>query len=335
VIKGPVSVLFLFAISQSASLTVAVPSAFAQDTNRTGTTTQDRLRWELITDGTTPVGSGPDSTTESPIPNVTGTNATFLFRLDAQPLLNYASSTTAQANAKKSLHLNFESGIISVGRAVTARAETELSAAAQAIRNQGGTVTDTTESAPTLSRQRAFTVGSEFSANRLIDADGGGAFAEIGVIGKTHFDAFLQDQQFFEKDGITYVKLAQPSGNQAGFFRGEFGVRFRISQFDEETRIRDSELKGKNISDLLLFEFLVQRSGALKGLVVDSTSHTANRWVMRFLATPYLNPKNGDSVKRTKFLLGVEVNDDLGSHSQDVQIFYGVNVDLRSLLSRQ
>jgi hypothetical protein len=228
------------------------------------------------------------------------------------------------------MHLKIETGIIFAARTVVAKAEPALSSVGEALANQGAAVTGTTTASPTLSRQRAFTVGGEYSANLLFDADSVGAFTEMGVVGKGHFDTFLGNERFFEEDGLTYVRVPTRIGAEAGYFRGEAGFRVRVSQFEEQDV--DAALgiaKGRNAADLLLIEGLYQRSGALKGLVRDGSGE--NRWLMRFMATPYINPKNPDSVKRTKFVLGIEVNDDFGDGMKDIRLFYGANMNLTAL----
>jgi hypothetical protein len=290
---------------------------------------QDRLRWEMITDGTSTLGSGGDSSLEAPIPNLTGSDATFLFHLDLQPLLNYRTSTNAPLRARKSMHLRFQTGIVYAGRTITARAEPALSPAGEALANQGATITGATTAAPTLTRQRAFTIGSDYSASLLFDADGEGAFAELGVIGRTHFDAFLENERFFEEDGLTYVRVANTEAG-GGFFRGEAGVRFRISQFEERDVDGAADVaRGRNAADLLVVEGVYQRSGALQGLSPDSE----HRWVMRFVATPYVNPFNPAQMRGTTFLLGIEVNDGFGDGAKDIRVMYGAKMDLRSIFN--
>ncbi len=299
---------------------------------------QEHLRWELVTNGTSNLGSGGSSSSEATVPKLTGSDATFLFRLDAQPLLNYGTppaplgTTRANGDARLSMHLVFETGITSVARAVTARAETAVSPVVEALKNQGATVTGTTTPGATLTRQRAFTTGFEFSANRLFMADKAGAFMELGAVAKGHFDAFLDDERFFEKDGLTYVKVTSPLGSEGGYYRGEFGFRFRLSQPEEKvTTIPVSDGmtdKGSNVEDLLLFEFLYQRSDAVRGLVLNAA--TENRLVLRFLATPEL--PDSMTTKHVKVLMGLEVNTDREHKGgKDIRMFYGVNVDLKSL----
>ena len=290
-----------------------------------------RLRWELLTSGTSDLGSGEGSSTAAPIPKLTGPDATFLFRLDAQPLLNYGSSSQ-MTNARLGMHLLFQTGVISVGRAVTAKADTAASPAVDVLENQGAVVTDTTAEGATLSRQQAFTAGAEFSANRLVNADGAGVFMELGGVAKGYFDAFLDDARFFEKDGITYVKVSSPLGSETGYFRYELGFRFRLSQNEESENLMDvgGMMKGGNTEDLLLFEFLYQRNNAVEGLLPETGVDTANRWVMRFKATPQMPGTMGK--KNTKFLLGLEVSNDLRNRGvKDVRIFYGANMDMKAL----
>ena len=243
-------------IIAAGSLLLAASHSAAQDVADAAVSPslQDRLRWEMITDGTSTLGSGGDSSPEAPIPNLTGSDATFLFHLDLQPLLNYKRSADAPLRARKSMHLVFQTGLVYAGRTVTAKAEPALSPAGEALANQGATVTGTTTPAATLTRQRAFTIGSDYSANLLFDADGQGAFVEVGVIGRTHFDAFVENERFFEEDGVTYVRVGNPAAG-GGFFRGEAGVRFRISQFEEQDVDGAAGVaRGRNVANLLVVE---------------------------------------------------------------------------------
>jgi hypothetical protein len=290
-----------------------------------------RLRWELVTNGASSVGGGTSA--ESTIPTLTGSSATLLFRLDIQPLLNYGS-TSGQENAKLSRRVVFETGIVSVSRAVTAKPDiSSRSPAVEVLERQGAAVTEASAAkpGPALATQRAFTASLELGANRLYRADANGGFMEFGAVARGHFDAFLDDQRFFEKDGITYVTLSSPSGTEDGYFRWELGFRFRVSQPEENdfTMKVGEMMKGGNAGDLLLFEALFQRSDAMEGLLPNSAVNTANRWVMRFRATPVVRPMG---MERTKLLLGLEVNNDIKNRGRkNVTVFYGANVDLKGL----
>jgi hypothetical protein len=103
----------------------------------------------------------------------------------------------------------------------------------------------------------------------------------------------------------------------------------RQRAFTARQLLIDSKTKGGNVSDLLLVETLYQRSDALEGLSVAGNSE--NRWVFRFVATPYLNYVHPEALKNTKLLLGIEVNDDFAGGKKDIRMFYGVNVDLKAL----
>jgi hypothetical protein len=291
-------------------------------------TVQDHLQWKLVTDGTSRLGGGGEPSPGAPAPNLTGADATFLFRLDFQPLLNYGNG--ASKLAKKRLRVQFETGVLSLGRTAVTKADPALSAAGDALAAQGATITGSTTPAPSLTRQRAFTVGAEFSAGRTFDADAKGALAELGVVAKGHFDSFLEDARFFEEDGLTYVKVAGAGGVESTFARGEIGARFRLSQLDGDQPTVVGGDKGRNSEDLLVIEWLYQHSGALKGLVPGENSE--HRSVFRFVATPRIMPKAGENLKAIKLVLGVEIADDFGKGVKDVRIFYGTNVDLRSLI---
>lgn len=291
-----------------------------------------RLRWELVTQGASGLGGGNGTTATASTPKLTGSDASFLFRLDLQSLLNYG--TAGKVPAKLNRHLTIETGITSVGRAVTAKPDLATSSTVEALANQGATVTGTPKAAPTLTRQRAFTLGAEFNANRLARANQGGAFVELGGLVRGHFDAFLNDQRFFEKNGITYVTIGGPSAVESGFFRGEAGFRARVTQAEEEEegnlKMVGGAMKGGNVDDLLLFEIFYQRAGAVTGVVTDPAVNTANRWTMRFVATPEL-PLSMD-MGHTKILLGLEVSNDLRNRGKkDIRIFYGANVNLSEL----
>jgi len=285
--------------------------------------TPERLRWELVTNGSSNLGGSEGGSGESPVPSLTGTDANFMFQLDAQPLLNYGARS-----AKLSHHLVFRTGITTVGRTVTAKTDVATSAVVETLVSQGATVTPTTTSGVSLTRQRAFTAGFEYSANRLAQAQQNGAFMEFGVVAKGHFDAFLDDQRFFEKSGLTYVKVNAPAGSDAGYYRVEAGFRFRLSQKEEVAMPVAGVMKGGNVDDLLLLEVLYERQESVQGLLPDID--TANRLVMRFLATPDL--PDAMTMKNMRMLLGLEVNNDWrGKGTKDVRIFYGVNADLKSL----
>ena len=78
---------------------------------------------------------------------------------------------------------------------------------------------------------------------------------------------------------------------------------------------------------------LVQRASALKALSTANIN-AANRYVFRFMAFPGVNPKNLADVKNTKFVIGVEVSNDLHNRGRkDIQLFYGLNANLGKLFN--
>lgn len=287
----------------------------------------ERLRWEVVTDGTTSAAAdSADSTT----PALTGSDANFLVRFNHEIAL---PTTPGAPGSARNAHLAFETGFTTLARAVTVKADTSSSEAVAALVRQGATVTPSTESGISLSSQRAFTVGAQFDANRLVRANGSGAYMEIGGVVRGNVDAFVDDQRFFEKDGLTYVLVPGGLGTDSAFFRGELGFRLRVTQPEEGTgnsAFRGDRADGtrRNLEDFLFLEVLFQRNDAVKGLSVSTEGSTGNRFVLRFLATPEIVREG----KHTKFLIGMEVSNDLsGLGSQEVKVFYGTNLNLRRL----
>ncbi len=246
-------------------------------------------------------------------------------------------------------HLVFETGIIDAATAINARTDPATSEALEILGvavNGSQTTTGTTVpqmTAATLTHERAFTVGAEYSANWLGAADGVGRFVEIGGVVKGHFDSFISDEKFTEKNGVTFVKLDRAGGEANGYFRGEAGFRLRVTQAHEDNSApaeleRETEgtasyiVRKDNLDDLLLFEALYQRNSTLSGLP-DLGGNPMNRYDMRFMALPEI-PGMGNAMasKHTKFMIGIEVSNDLRNNGpKDVQIFYGVNLSLDRL----
>ena len=292
-----------------------------------------QTRWELITSGGTALGNGSD---DSGLPNLSGAaDSAFLFRLDVQvrnPKQKLDGNNEPVGNARFNSHLIFETGIINSPTAVYAQTDPETSEALEAL-GAGDASVDLIKEIKemTLSRERAFTVGGEYSANWLGAADGKGLLVEVGGVTKGHFDAFIAEQRFFEKNGVTYVRLSQPEGEEAGFFRGLAGLRVRVTQPHEHPdmteKVANSRVHKNNLDDLLLFEFLYQYNSALRGMTDDPDINPVNRYVMRFMALPEL-----PSTKHTKVLLGIEVSNDLRNRGRkDIQLFYGVQLFLNRL----
>jgi hypothetical protein len=310
-----------------AALCLDAASAGAQtaEAARVGTPAEinDRLRWELVTDGASPVGDESSATTGG-APTLTGTAANLLFRMDAQPLLDYAGG-----HAKRSRHAHFEVGFIAAPRAVTARPDIENSEAVEALTAQGATVGGTTTASSTLSRQRAFTAGAGYSDNYLFGAQGSGIFGEVGGVVRFNFDAYVADDRFFEKDGITYVKVPSDLGADAGYYRFEAAFRFRLSNGEMKVKQNGNDA-GANVDDLLLIEIGYEYSGAKAGLMPEVSTQHRLRW--RFLATPRLNNPNDTEKNKIKGVVGIEFDQDLARKGpKELRIFYGVNVNMEAI----
>jgi hypothetical protein len=285
--------------------------------------TNDRLRWELITEGSSDVGTSTPSTSPNSPTNVSGTNASYLFHLDFQPLLNYGNN----APAKRSRHAHVDVGFTSVPRAVLARTDPTTSPAVETLTSQGVSVTGSTEPSPTLTRQRAFTVGGEYNDNYLIGAEGHGVFGEVGALVRLNFDTYTEDDKFFEKDGLTYLKVNSQLGAQGGYYRFETGARFRLS--NGEMKFTQSD-QGGNVDDLLRFELLYRYAGATAGLIPGSTSEHRLTW--RFVATPRVHHPKDTEANSIKAVIGIEVDRDWQHHAPaDVRFFYGTNINLEAL----
>lgn len=288
----------------------------------------DRLRWELIADGASNLADSNPAGSDDTVPNLSKPGANFLFRLDFQPLLNYLP-VAGQAGrvARRSLHARVDIGVTSAPRAVAAKPDPASSDAVDTLIAQGATVTGETEAAPTLTRQRAFTVGGEYSHNLLVGAEGRGVFSEVGGVVRGNFDTFLEDERFFEKGGLTYMKVPSPLGSDGSYYRFESGFRYRLS--NGEMRFQATN-EGANVDDLLLFEAVYRYSGATRGLVPDGNAE--HRFLWRFVATPRLDRRDDTERNTMKALIGIEVDRDLkGKGASDVRIFYGTNVNLEAL----
>jgi len=271
-------------------------------------------RWQLVTDGATDISKGHNSGGQA-IPNLAaGTSANFLFKLNQQ--IN-------SKEGKLISHVGFETGVVSVPRAVTAKADTANSPAVETLINQGSTVSVNDATATTQTNQRAFTVGGQWDIGSTIKAaNGTGRFGEFGFLVRAHFDAFIDDERFFEKDGLTYVNVASVLGQESAFLRGEAGARFRVSS--KEGGMEDND------GDLLVVEGLLRKANALQGLLPESLGKAENRWAFRFIASPIL--PGDDKTKYTRVVMGMEVSNDLKGHGiKDVKLFYGVNVNLHKL----
>jgi hypothetical protein len=285
---------------------------------------QERNRWELITAGSSNVGD--PGATAGTVPNLTGTDANFLFRLD-----NMIKPPVKQ-NGKLDMHVVFDIGVLNPARAVTTRTDPATSQAAVAL-NVTPTAA-TTVTGTSISHERAFTTGGQFNLNWLPKGAQNDAYsAELGAVFKGHFDAYFDNERFYERDGVTYVKLDTGSTAESGFFRGETGLRLRITQKADNSRNANTGLeKQDNIDDLLLIEGLVQRASALKALSSQYNVNASNRYVFRFMAFPGVNPMDLSKVKNTKFVIGMEVSNDLHNRGKkDIQLFFGLNANLGKL----
>jgi hypothetical protein len=307
-------------------LFVGCVNAFAQTAESVRTTgaanTNDRLRWEFVTDGSSALGDSKPDANSGNAPNLAGTDANFLFKLDYQPLLKYRGGE----NATRAQHGHFQVGVVSVPRAVKAKPDLGNSSAVQTLTAQGAEIRGATNATPTLSHQRAFTVGGEYSDNRLFNAQGSGVFAEFGVVARVNFDAYLEDDRFFEKDGLTYVTVPSTIGSEAGYYRFESGLRFRVT--NGEMKFAGGE--GGNVDDLLLFELVYKYSGATAGLVAEAS--TDHRYTWRFIATPRVHKPKDTEKNMVKAVLGIEFDRDLkGKGQKDIRVFYGTNVNVEAL----
>ena len=279
----------------------------------------DRLRWELITDGASNVGN--ESPTDGTLPNLGGTDGNVLFHLDFQPLLDYTNTV-----ARRSQHAHIEVGFTSAPRAVTARADVGTSPAAETLKAQGATVTGTPAAAPALSQQRAFTAGGEYNDNFLISAEGSGVFAEVGGVIRLNLDAFPANDRFFEKDGVTYFKVPSDLGSEGAYYRFEVGARVRLANGE----MKFTTKQGGNVDDLLRFELVYRYSGASAGLVAGAS--TEHRMTWRFLATPRLHKAKDTELNKLKAVVGVEFDRDWNRKGpKNVRLFYGTNVNLEAL----
>ena len=286
--------------------------------------TQDRLRWELVADGESSVGSDSDNGVPS---NLAGSSGNFLFQLDFQPLLDYRGGA-----ARRSTHARAVVGVIGAPQAITARADPANSDAVASLTAQGSTVTPpaTPVATPSLTRQRAFTFGGEYSDNYLLQAGGGGVFGELGALIRLNFDAFIDDERFFEKDGLTYVKVANGLDTGGGNYRFEAGGRFRIS--NGEMRFMPVAAGG-NVDDLLLVEAVYRYAGATKGLRTDT--NTAHRFTWRAVATPRIHHPKDTETNTVKAVIGIEVDQDLARKTPvDIRVFYGTNLNLEALFKK-
>lgn len=307
--------LVKFQILASSSL-MLVWFAFIPNANA-----QERNRWELISSGASSLGD--QSSVSATAPDLTGTDANFLFRLDN------LIKAPAKSQGKLDMHLIFDIGVINPARAVTTRTDPGTSPALQII---GVTpIVAATTAGTSISHERAFTAGGQFVLNWLPRAAPDGEYAiEFGTVFKGHFDGYFDNQRFYEKDGITYVKLNQGADAESGFFRGETGLRLRLTQ---KAPTNAAMTLQDNNDDLLLVEGLVQRASALEPLSRQSKNiNAANRYVFRFMALPGLNPKDPAKTKNTKFVIGIEVSNDLHNRGKkDIQLFYGVSANLGKL----
>jgi len=246
---------------------------------------QDRSRWEFIPTGSSGLGSQQNATGVPP--SLTGTDANFLFRLDQM------IKAPPKTSGKLDMHMIFDIGVINPARGVTTRTDPASSPALQAL---GATSSVAATTAGTsVSHERAFSAGGQFTINWLPNAAKDDEnFIEFGAVFKGHFDSFF-DNQRLEKDGITYIKLNEGAQSESSFFRGETGLRLRVTHKNQGTDVTLQD----NADDLLLLEGLIQRAGALRDLSRQINANAANRYVFRFMALPGVNPTNFAAGKNT------------------------------------
>ena len=89
---------------------------------------------------------------------------------------------------------------------------------------------DTREPAAALTYQRAFTVGGEANVGGVIDLDGQGTFADLGIMAGGHFDAFVGPGDAITADsGVTYINI-QPVSGANTYYRFEMGFHLAVKQ---------------------------------------------------------------------------------------------------------
>lgn len=189
-----------------------------------------------------------------------------------------------------------------------------------------------------LTYQRAFSVSGNMSFNLVHKQESEGTMAELGVIARAGYDAFVDPDKVTEKDGLTYINLGSLNGQQA-FSSAQIGVRFRLTQVEQDpnttktipTGTEGSERKlvhPVNLEDLVVAELLYGSNSAFQ---IGSTSPKKREGLLtfRFFASPEI-PNSGG----LKGLVGMEVTrDTIGGGSRDIRIFYGANAPLKSLLT--
>src|SRR5436309_1195166 len=103
-----------------------------------------------------------------------------------------------------------------------------------------------TTAGTSVSHARAFSAGGQFTINWLPNAAKDDEnFIEFGAVFKGHFDSFFDNQRFFEKDGITYIKLNEGAQSESSFFRGETGLRLRVTHKNQGTDVSAGESRSQ------------------------------------------------------------------------------------------
>lgn len=220
--------------------------------------------------------------------------------------------------------------MLAATRTTTATPHLNASSAVQTLTKQGAISTPTTPaSTAAFTERRAFTFGGEGSMNGVISADGRGTFSEIGAFVKVRYNIFLDDKTLTEKDGLTYINVTSEDN---GLWATEAGFRFRVSQPDEQDKTvttSDGLKKTTNVSDLLLIEALYQHDPAMAGVLPSVLSQ--HRFVFRALAYSPVQPTVMNDA--LKFAVGIETSQDFSSGRKMTKVFYGANINLKSLFS--
>ncbi len=203
-----------------------------------------------------------------------------------------------------------------------------------------GTEESDEEGEPIQATRNAFTFGGELIASMVGSAGDGRSLYEIGAGGRASYNVPIRADQLVEKDGITFINLAE--GNQdPGFGLYEVFAKFRLTQFEDDDNeaydVRKLRTTGnlhlvhpKNLEDLIVVEAGFQHNQELRisGPMSEPPDDgmPLNRWFFRFSATPEI-PNAG----HTRALLGVEVNNARDDGFRNVRVFYGLNVALDRL----
>jgi hypothetical protein len=301
----------------------------SQPASITATVKRSGLRWELLTNGTTAVGS---DSAPGGVPGILAKNSQdLLFRLDweiANPQTASLPDPTKRVGtdlaSTRSVHFEFETGVLSQPEGATAQTLTQNQATSSPAAAQGNAGSSAPAAAPTVANKRKATFGGELDYSRVVAPQSGSTYLEVGAVFKGNIDASVEGATSSQDVGSSILALTR-NGTGVGSFRGQVAVRAALKQYSDNplrTSITHAGVTTfpKNSDNFVVAEFGYLRDTSLVGL--RTLNITENRYIVRITASPEL-PGTPGHMRPT---IGIELTGGFSTDSpKQVKFIYGMN----------